>query len=275
MAILPGDNLTAAYRRQQVANAARLAVLVRRRYAGVQSGNVATERNFLELASRDVVDSNRTAATQAAVYLRALNLLESPNDTRDVDLAPAPPIEAIRTSLAVTGLVGLRQRLAGVQSTDDNPRGTADREDARTKSAAAVMGAAIRHAQDGARDTVVDFVERGRAKAFVRVTAMDDRVCYFCALLAGRLNYSSDSFEESDTNFVGPGTAKVHDSCRCHLRPVYSVGVPEETEFYRQMWRELSGEAIDGKNRGALKNFRSQWERRLREGAPADDVEVA
>jgi hypothetical protein len=202
-------------------------------------------------------------------------MLESPQRADAVPLADPPPVDAIRTSLAVTGLVGLRQRLATVQSDETTSRGGMDRAQARSKSTAAVMGAAIRHGQNGARDTVVDFVEAGRARAWVRVTAQDDKVCFFCAVLASRLNFSRDSFELSDGGFDGPGTAKVHDNCRCHLRPVFGVGVPDETEFYRQMWRDYSGEAIDGSNRGALKNFRSQWERMIREGFPQRATEVA
>lgn len=272
---LPGDRLTEAYRRAQIRNAAGLAATVRRRFDGVDPTNLASTRNFLDVATQDVLRSNRNAATQASIYLRSISILEG--DTRTpaaVDIAPPPPVEAIRTSLAVTGLAGLRDRLAMVQSKDDTERGARDRAEARSKSTAAVMGAAIRHGQNGARDTVVDFVEKGRARAFVRVTAMDEKVCYFCAVLASRLNYSRDSFEISDGQFTGPGTAKVHDSCRCHLRPVFTVGVPDETQFYRDMWAELSGEAIDGSNRGALKNFRSQWEKRLRDGI-APDIAVA
>lgn len=275
MAELPGDRLTDAYRRAQIRNAAALASTVRRRFAGVDINNPASAANFVDLSTSDVLRSNRTAAQQASVYLRAISLLEGNDRVPRVDPAPPPPVEAIRTSLAVTGLVGLRQRLAQVQSPDETTRNGMDKAAARSKSTAAVMGAAIRHGQDGARDTVVDFVEKGRARAFVRVTAQDEKVCYFCAMLAGRLNYSRTSFEISDDQFQGPGTAKVHDSCRCHLRPVFTVGVPAETEFYREMWRQLSGQAIDGKNRGAAKNFRSQWEKRLRDGAGFGDIAVA
>ena len=277
MAELPGDRLTDAYRRAQLRNAAALAATIRRRHAGVDPNNLASAANFVDMSTQDVLRSNRSAATQASVYLRAISLLEQTESGRtpSVDIAPPPPVEAIRTSLAVTGLVGLRERLARVQSAEDTTRGGDDRATARSKSTAAVMGAAIRHAQDGARDTVVNFVEKGRARAFVRVTAGDDRVCYFCAVLASRLNYSRDSFEISDGLFDGPGTAKVHDSCRCHLRPIYGVGIPDETQFYRDMWFQLSGEAIDGSNRGALKNFRSQWEKRIRDGVQRTDVEVA
>jgi len=48
MATLPGDNLTQAYRRDQVRNAALLAAKLRRRYAGVDLAAPATGRNFLD-----------------------------------------------------------------------------------------------------------------------------------------------------------------------------------------------------------------------------------
>lgn len=269
MAALPGDRLTAAYRADQVRNAALLAAKLRRRYTGVDLQNVESQRAFLDLAVRDVVQHHGRAQDQAVVYLRSLQSLEATGGLVVVDKGPPPNLEQIRRSLAVMGPAAGRQRDREVQSDPESARGIADRRIAARKTAAGVMGAGIRHAQNGARDTVRQYVESDeRAKGWVRVTAQDEKVCFFCAMLASRIDWKAGSFDAADAMFEGPGNAKVHDSCRCHLRPVYSRELPEETLRYREWWSEFSGAAIDGTDRGMLKNFRSQWERQQRDAQP-------
>jgi len=279
MASLPGDRLTGAYRADQVRNAAMLAAKLRRRYQGVDLSNPMAGRNFIEVATQDVVTHHQRASAEADQYLRALHTLEGPRSGSGrlivVDRAEVN-LEQIRRSLAATGLGLARQRMERVQGDPTTPGGQRAVKVAVSQNTKAVMGAGIRLAQDGARDTVKDFVKKnGSVKGYVRVTAGDDKVCYFCAMLASRIDWKAGSFEDIDEEFVGPGTAKVHDSCRCHLRPIYSRELPEETLEYRRWWAEFSGEAIDGDDRGMLKNFRSQWERKQREGITLPDVEVA
>ena len=38
----------------------------------------------------------------------------------------------------------------------------------------------------------------------------------------GAFFVSADAFKRSDKKYEGPGTAKVHDQCRCSLRPVFA-----------------------------------------------------
>jgi hypothetical protein len=279
MANLPGDRLTAAYRADQVRNAAMLAARLRKRYQGVDLSNSMSARNFIEIATQDIVTHHQRASAGADDYLRALHSLEGPRGLVVVDRAEVN-LEQIRRSLAAVGLGMARQRLDKVQGEADTPAGRQTLERtikvAKGKNTAAVMGAGIRLAQDGARDTVREFVKSNKTvKGYVRVTAGDDKVCFFCAMLASRIDWKEGSFDDINDEFVGPGTAKVHDSCRCHLRPIYSRELPDETIEYRRWWAELSGEAIDGDDRGMLKNFRSQWERKQREGITLPDVEVA
>jgi hypothetical protein len=275
MASLPGDRLTATYRADQVRNAAMLAAKLRRRYSGVDLSNPSAGRNFLEVATQDVVTHHQRASAGADTYLRALDSLEGPRGLIVVDRAEVN-LEQIRRSLAAVGLGMARQRLNKVQGDPESPGGERAVKVAKGKNTAAVMGAGIRLAQNGARDTVEEFVKtNAKVKGYVRVTAQDDRVCYFCAMLASRIDWKAGSFSDIDEDFVGPGTAKVHDSCRCHLRPIYSRELPEETLQYRAWWAEFSGEAIDGDNRGMLKNFRSQWERYQRGDSDAQPSKVA
>jgi hypothetical protein len=257
---LPGDRLTSAYRADQVRNAAKLSAKLRRRYQGVDLTNPMSGRNFIEVATQDVVTHHQRASAEADTYLRALHSLEGPRGLVVVDRAEVN-LEQIRRSLAAVGLGMARQRLSKVQGEVETPAGRQAMERAvkvaKGVNTAAVMGAGIRLAQDGARDTVREFVKQnGTVKGYVRVTAGDDKVCYFCAMLASRIDWKEGSFDDINDEFVGPGTAKVHDSCRCHLRPIYSRELPDETIEYRRWWAEFSGAAIDGDDRGALKNFR-------------------
>jgi len=277
MASLPGDRLTAAHRADQVRNAAMLAAKLRRRYSGVDLSSPASGRNFIDVATQDIVTAHHDAAERADLYVRSLHTLEGPRSDRLVVVERATVnLEQIRRSLAATGIGIARQRLDQVREDPNTRSGKAAIRKAESSNTVGVMGAGIRLAQDGARDTVREFAKSNKSvKGWVRVTAGDDKVCYFCAMLASRVDWKEGSFEDIDEEFVGPGTAKVHDSCRCHVRPIYSRELPEETLAYRRWWAEFSGAAIDGEDRGMLKNFRSQWERKQRGIQLDDDVAVA
>ncbi|ATN93978.1 head maturation protease [Mycobacterium phage Kumao] len=113
-------------------------------------------------------------------------------------------------------------------------------------------GTAVREAINGSRD-VSDNVIRldRRAVGYARVT--DGNPCYFCALLASKgAVYTKDSFKKADAKYKAnprgaknlPADfipAKVHNNCRCCLRPVYSKerAMDEEALFYRKQWNEL------------------------------------
>lgn len=95
-------------------------------------------------------------------------------------------------------------------------------------------GAAVRQAMNGGRG-VTDAVVKEDSKVigFARVT--DGDPCPFCALLASRgAVFGKGSFVSSDGKFKANGeaardvpdgwtnVAKVHNNCKCHLRPVFS-----------------------------------------------------
>jgi hypothetical protein len=82
-------------------------------------------------------------------------------------------------------------------------------------------------------------------------------------MLAGRglqhgYTYSEDSFDLSDARFTGDGTAKVHDNCQCHLKPVYvhTDDFVDRSEFFEQLYREFAS----GSGADALRNFRRGYE---------------
>lgn len=271
MPSLPGDRLTEQQRLAQARIAAAAAAMVARNFRSVSPTDLAGQRNFVEATIPLVLKANRASAIAARDYAQAMSVVEGGGLADQVSLADAPDVEAIRTSLRVTGPIALRQKITRVQSPLDSPLGRRMVAAARQEATAGVAGAALRHALAGGRDTIEGYAEdddppRGqRVRGYVRITREDDKVCYFCAMLASRANYLEDSFDVSDQLFEGEGTAKVHDSCRCILRPMYGSVLPDSVLMYRRAWRDMSGG-----DKTAVKNFRSNWEAK-----PADWSEAA
>lgn len=128
-------------------------------------------------------------------------------------------------------------------------------------------GAAIRESLNGGRG-VTDRVLRTdrRVKGFARVT--DSNPCPLCAVLAARgAVYSKGSFINSDKEYLPhpdgardtpegwTNVAKVHDNCRCQLRPVYTTldGMDAAAKHYKYLWDEFV------KNRRGTRKQRFNW----------------
>lgn len=263
MASLPGDRATAAQRAEQARIAARLAADIARNFRGVQVNDLAGQRNFVEASIPLVLRANRLSAQSGRTFALTLSSLEG-GRADDVNLADPPALDAIRTSLRVTGPIALKQKVTRIQVPLEKPAGQRLVAAARQEATAAVAGAAIRQALAGGRDTIEEYAaspKKGqRVRGYVRITRGDDKVCYFCAMLATRANYLDDSFDYSDQLFEGTGDAKVHDSCRCILRPMYGSVLPDSVLMYRRAWKEMSGGDKD-----PINNFRTNWTAR-----PAD-----
>jgi len=127
--------------------------------------------------------------------------------------------------------------------------------DALTRSS----GAAVRQAMNGGRG-VIDLAaaQDEKIKGYARVT--DGDPCAFCALLASRgAVYGKGSFINTDRQVeearqsgewsLNPdaardvpagwsNVAKVHNNCRCHLRPVYSTESTWDAagEHFKAVW---------------------------------------
>lgn len=258
MPALPGDRLTAQQRADQARIAAKLAADIARNFRSVSPSDLAGQRNFVEASIPLVIAANRLSARSARSYAITMSSLEGGGLADEVDLADTPSIDAIRTSLRVTGPIALRQKVTRIQTGLETPMGQRLVAASRQEATAGVAGAAVRHGLAGGRDTIEEYAaepKRGqRVRGYVRITRMDDKVCYFCAVLASRANYLEDSFDYSDQLFEGEGTAKVHDSCRCILRPMYGSVLPDSVLLYRRAWKDMSGG-----DRDPMKNFRSNW----------------
>lgn len=104
---------------------------------------------------------------------------------------------------------------------------------------------------------------------WVRITSRDDRVCAFCVMLASREDYKATSFSRSDARFTMGGNplanAKVHDGCRCSLRPVfYGQGTPEHTRVAQRLWYDLS----ESDGRESWLSFRRKYDAMMRAKTP-------
>lgn len=131
--------------------------------------------------------------------------------------------EQVITSLTITGPVRFKAGVAAGKTTARAMR------DARTSSAAAAM----RHAMDGGRETVLNGVE-GDPNAIGWARAASGGACAFCALLASRGPvYSEDT-----------GRFRSHDGCNCSLEPVYERlgrdAWPPGSAEYRELYDETA-----------------------------------
>jgi hypothetical protein len=156
---------------------------------------------------------------------------------------------AIRTSLLVTGPVGVKSRIGkGIHP-----------EIAKAKALVDVTGAASRHVLDGGRQLITEAVVEDKvALGFVRVT--DDDPCAFCAMLASRGPvYRTEETARRTTSRSkkrGPNE-KYHDHCGCGAEPVFTDDTewPGRAREFEKIWNDVA------KGKGdALKKFRVAYE---------------
>lgn len=154
-------------------------------------------------------------------------------------------------------------------------------------------GAAVSQTLNGGRGEVQQLVVVDAEKRFkdrqtigwARFTEdSENGPCYFCALLASRGPFylNPNSFARSNSkirepagnrktrrSFIGDGPAKVHDHCRCTLRPVYrdEDAMDSRAEFFLRQWNERNenfAKLPDSRRRGeasAMNKFRAVYKR--------------
>lgn len=275
---MPADPQTEAYRGAAGAVSAGAAVLASERLAQtVDPANwLETFNLWLEQAVPILSSANDRTSTLARLdYLRtrAAEGVTSPFTWQNEELN----VEAVRRSMFATA----GKALQGIERFDMNP-GLALK-----KAQIEARGVSLRYAMNGARNSTIANTRRDQeAIGAVYLTAGDDRVCYWCAMLASRGPvYKGNSFVESDSNFaaatepvqLGPGesTAKVHDHCRCIVKVVYREDtqiLDEARALYEQWkdvnwkegWRQMDPRYAHIKNSGqtALREWRRHWEKR-------------
>lgn len=148
-----------------------------------------------------VLDGRRESASLAAAYLRAFARLEADTDARVLLAEVDDQVrEAAATSLRVTGPVQVTAMSAAGYS----------REQASQSALSATLGAAMRHAMDGGRETLVRSIEVDpRLVGWRRVG--DGSSCKFCRMLIGR----GEVYSAETARFAA------HDNCGCSAEPAY------------------------------------------------------
>ena len=258
MATLPAPassagRLTSAYQAAQARRAAAIAALVVAYYRSrVKVESTSSIEAWLDAMVPRILREHNLSMTQAALFANSLRKLEVP-DALEFRFEPLPgaSTEQIRRSLLVVGPEAYKRKASTIREIDEPPATkTAMLRDLDKATEVKLSGAVARHTQAGARETIIRGSGQDKvALGFVRVTR--DKPCYFCALLAGRglqkgYVYSEDSFDVSDSLFANgkvPGTAKVHDHCQCHLKPVYSKvdDYVSRAEFFEAIYRQSDG----------------------------------
>lgn len=257
------EALTQAHRSAQAKAALALAVLVIRRWRLTDPADPRSASQFVEFLIPQILRARGNSAGLAAAYYQAFRQIELgpslesfiPQQMRDMEE------NILRTSLSVTGPIAYQGKIKAIGDVDPVQRKALEQQ-AFDEAGAQAAGAAIRHAQNGGRDTVVGAVKDDqRAIGYARVTKAHP--CYFCAMLASRgAVYKKDSFQDSDTFFTGSfSTAKVHDSCQCSLEPTFSrtAALPGRGDEFATLW----GSTTRGKSgRDAVNAFRRAYEQR-------------
>lgn len=153
----------------------------------------------------------------AAGYTAAFRLAETGSDFTPVAAGPAD-LTALITSLRVTGPVSIQAAAR---------RGVA-LPDAAALAVPKVAGAAMRHALNGGRDTILGTVAAD-PKAIGWARAASGRACAFCAMLASR----GPVYSGEDTASFHP-----HDHCHCQPEPTFDRDAPwpAGSDDYRDLW---------------------------------------
>lgn len=249
-----------AYRRATIGQAAAAATLVQQHLQRVDEARLVT--SLAEWVER-VAPLLRVAGTRTAEFAR-------------LDYLAAREYQGVSSPLRWTPVVPdeqvIRRSLFSVTS---EPLQNVERYGsfgaALKRAQIAAAGSSIRHVMNGARNSTIENARNDPDTiGAVYLTRGDDRVCYWCAMLESRGPvYKDDSLDDSNASFVGVGTAKVHDACRCILRPVYreDTDLLDRARELEAQWKAVTRDPanpgrilLSGKS--ALKAWRSYWEQR-------------
>lgn len=283
------QRLDARYRASQARLQAGASGTVRRLFGQLTVDDIVSRREtsaltrWLDQSTAVSLALRERAAVESQAYYDEVRRVSFPSAPKITHEKPTPPpVEQIRTSLFVTGVVGARKRLDPLlaesnqqvtRASTPSPsmldqafanrateggtplrqrqqvilgQGQAlDLRKAVDMSGAAAGAAAGRHVTEGGRDQIEQSaVADKRAVGYVRI--ITEKACFFCAALASRGPvYQDDSFDESDPRFTGPGEHKVHDHCTCSLRAVFRRGfvdTPPRTLELHNEWNSLKEE---------------------------------
>lgn len=193
-------NIAEAHRLAQLRLGARVVALMRAAFRILDPQDL--DKTFVEwLATVEPIVANgrRLSAQMAAAYLIETRRKAVGFDGNFVPtLSSTPDARALRASLLVTGPVSIKNAMTrGVKLAN-----AVDVAGARTAAAA------MRHALDGGRETILETVRRDdRATGWRRLVS--GRACKFCSSLEGVVT------GEQAAGF------EAHDGCSCSAEPVF------------------------------------------------------
>ena len=274
----PAVALTETYRQQQITQGMKVAALVALYYkTRVDIEDPTSVERWLALVLPRIIGGRDSTARLAAAYATALRRIEAPK-AESLSFAPsladANITQALKTSLMVVGPTDYLAKATEIKQLDI-PESTraAMLYDAKSTTADKLVGATMRHVQNGGRQTIADTTKRDAlVLGYVRVTKAQP--CFFCAMLASRgLVFADDSFALSDPRFTGDGTAKVHDNCTCSLKPVYTRKgdkLLEATDQFADFWKRWGHGQKDSVN-----SFRRGYETWVKTGQVVDLKDLA
>jgi hypothetical protein len=241
--VATAEALTDQFKAQQNREAAKIAAMIALLYSrAVDPESQSSVDRWLAIMVPRLVKAADDGAISSAAYYRALRQLEGVNGSFRATPTLGMVDQGVSKSLLLVGPYDYMNKAADIRRLDVSPaQQQALLRQAKITTTKAVTAAAMRHAQAGARQTVIDNTERDKvALGWVRVTKAAP--CAFCAMLASRgityRSFKQDSFSMSDPRFTGSGDAKVHDSCGCSIKPVYSKddAILGRTQKFADMW---------------------------------------
>lgn len=224
--------LTEAHRQAQLRLGAQTVAQMRAAWRLVDFDDLdGTTGDWLRVAVPIIRAQSRTSSTLAANYYRTFRGMELglAAGAFTPPIAAPPAVEAITTSLTVTGPATVKRATALGRSAVE----------AMTLGEARTAAASMRQALAGGRDTLMRSVSTDNAAlGYARATSGNS--CAFCAMLASR----GPVYDESSADFQS------HDGCSCTAEPVFSrdAAWPAGSREYADLWDEATAGETDQLN---------------------------
>lgn len=240
-----GARLTEAHRIAQARIGAQTVVRIRASWGLLDPNDLTGSTGLWLNAAMPIVQAQHQVSSRlAAGYVRAFREIEH-GDTVGFSpvMSAGPDPDAVRTSLTVTGPVTIRSRMT---------QGLAAAVDIAQATSAA---AAMRHALDGGRRTVLDSIDSDPAAlGYMRTTRFG--ACAFCALLASR----GPVYKSKRSALITHSGERYHDNCQCGAEPVYrrDTDWPPNSRAYRDLYDRVAKGERDG-----LNAFRRAYEAKI------------
>lgn len=250
---------------------------------------------WLHATTLEIEKQFRISEDLAFEYVQAAKWSVEPDSPALEKIRTVFPTDQVQLGMRITGPVSVKKAVG------EAPPGGVLADEVMSNARTNSTGAGVKHVMNGGRGEIQQQVEAEYVKAMVaesesrgddlvsrrakrqaigyaRMT--DDNPCYFCAVLAsqGAVYLKDTSFDQSNSMirdikrngkvvdrraFVGDGNVKVHDHCRCHLRPVFreSDSMDDRANYFLKQWEKfgIGGKGEDGVYRNSMQNFRRKY----------------